>query len=72
MQGDEPKKRGYLNAAQKRALKAATVGTFLVQYGRRARRGLDPNDRSYDRDVEKALKQMKPEQLDQLVRDDED
>jgi hypothetical protein len=68
---DEPKRR-RLNADQKRALKAATVNVFVQQYGRKAQRGMEPNDRRYSRDVEKALKQLKPDELDSLMRDDEE
>ena len=66
----KPERR--LNAEQKRALKAATLGLFVRQYGRKAQRGIEPNDRRYDRDVERAVRQLKPEELDALLRDDED
>ena len=68
---DKPTRR-KLNADQKRALKAATVDLFLRQYGRKAQRGVEPNDRRYSREVEKALKQLKPEALDILMRNDEE
>jgi hypothetical protein len=64
-------KRHRLNADQKRALKVATVSVFVQQYGRKAQRGVEPNDRRYNRDVERALKQLRPEELDLLMRDDE-
>jgi hypothetical protein len=65
-------KRRHLNADQKRALRAATVNVFVQQYGRQAQRGIEPNDRRYSRDVEKTLKQLKPDELDSLMRDDEE
>jgi hypothetical protein len=65
-------KRRHLNVDQKRAMKAATVSLFVQQYSRKAQRGVEPNDRRYDRDLEKALKQLKPEALDALIRDDEE
>jgi len=68
---DKPKRRRP-NADQKRALKAATVSVFVQRYGRKAQRGVEPNDRRYSREVEKALKQLKPEDLDLLLRDDEE
>jgi len=71
IESDKPKRR-RLNADQKRALKAATVSVFVQRYGRKAQRGVEPNDRRYSRDVEKALKQLKPEELDSLIRDDEE
>jgi hypothetical protein len=63
--------RRHLNADQKRALRAATVSVFLRQYGRKAQRHMEPNDRRYSRDLENALKQLRPEALDALMRDDE-
>jgi len=53
--------------------KAQKIARFVRLYGRKARKGgLDPNDRGYDRDVEKQIKAMKPEELDRLLRDGED
>ncbi len=68
---DAPKRR-RLNADQKRALKAATVSIFVQQYGRKAQRGVEPNDRRYSRELEMSLKQLRPAELDWLMRDDED
>jgi hypothetical protein len=64
--------RKRLNAAEKRALQAATAHRFVNQYGRKAQKGIEPNDRRYSRKVERQLKGMKPESLDRLLRDDED
>jgi hypothetical protein len=68
---DKPKRR-HLNADQKRELKAAAVSVFMQRYGRKAQRGVEPNDRRYNRDLERALKQLKSEVLDSLLRDDEE
>jgi hypothetical protein len=69
----EPKpKRRRLNAAQKRAIQAAEAHEFVRAYGRKAQKGVEPNDRSFDPKVGKAIKRMKPEQLDQLLREDEE
>jgi hypothetical protein len=70
-ESDIPKRR-RLNADQKRALKAATVRIFVQKYGRKAQRGIEPNDRRYDREVEQSLRRMKPDELDSLLRDDEE
>ena len=59
----QPKKR-----RKKRRLSEADVGLFLRQYGRKAHRGSDPNDRAYSRDVEKKVKRMKAEDVDRLIR----
>ena len=45
----------------------ADIGIFLQQYGRKG-----CNDRSYSRKVEKRVKRMKPEELDRLIRGEED
>jgi hypothetical protein len=49
---------------------AAAVRRFVKQYGRKAQKGIEPNDRRYDRKIEKVVKRMKPEALDALLRDD--
>jgi hypothetical protein len=48
---------------------ANRVSTFVKKYGRRAHAGYDPNDRSYDRAMERLVKRMKPEDLDRLLRE---
>jgi hypothetical protein len=48
------------------------VSIFVQQYGRKAQRGVEPNDRRYSRELEMFLKQLRPEELDWLMRDDED
>jgi hypothetical protein len=70
-QSERPARR-RLNTDQRRALKSAELQVFVQQYGRKAQKGVEPNDRKYDRKIEQALKQMKPDQLDRLLRDDED
>jgi hypothetical protein len=48
--------------------------TFMKQYVQTSRRpNADPNDRVYDRRVEKRVKRMDPAELDAILRgDDED
>ncbi|QLQ34903.1 hypothetical protein [Micromonospora robiginosa] len=50
------------------------LGAFLKGYGRSSRRrnGMDPNDRTYSRKLETEIKRMRPDDLDRLMRDDED
>jgi hypothetical protein len=62
----------HLNPDQKRALRATTVQQFMRRYERKAQKGVEPNDRRYDRRIEDAVKRMKPDDLDRLLRDDED
>ncbi|MEL6303147.1 MAG: hypothetical protein AAFR07_16135 [Pseudomonadota bacterium] len=47
------------------------LGAFVKQYGRKAQRGVEPNDRRYDRDVEQLIKQIDPVQLSDLIAGDE-
>ena len=49
------------------------LAAFLHEYGRTSRRsGLDPNDRHYDRVLEREIKRLDPSDLDPLMRDDDD
>jgi hypothetical protein len=60
-------------AAEKFALKAAALSRFMQLYQRRAQSGgTDPNDRHYDRDLEKTVKRMNPQDLDRLLHGDEE
>ena len=43
------------------------LGVFAKQYARKKQKGHDPNDRGYDREVEKKIRHMKPEDLDELL-----
>lgn len=61
-----------LNQAEKRSLRAADLAVFMKQYGRQRQKGVEPNDRQYDREQEEAIKRLKPEDLDALLRDDEE
>lgn len=51
---------------------AGELGRFVQQYARRAQKGWEPNDRSYDRKVEQKMKQLKPEELSELLSEDGD
>jgi hypothetical protein len=48
------------------------VITFLKQYERVRHPRHDPNDRRYDREVEKRVKNMDPEELDAILRGEDD
>jgi len=47
-------------------------GSFLKSYQRKAYKGSDPNDRSYDRKIEQLVKRMDPVELDRLMNGDEE
>jgi hypothetical protein len=48
------------------------IGAFIRQYARKRHPGMDPNDRRYDREIERMIRHMKPEELDDLTRVGED
>ena len=43
------------------------IGAFVRQYARKRYPNHDPNDRRYDREIEQIVRQMKPEELDELM-----
>ena len=58
-------------AYNKKKIKAE-YGAFAKQYARkRSKNGGNPNDRSYDRKLEEKIKRMKPEELAEILDDDE-
>lgn len=61
----------HLNADERRALKAAEIGRFLREYGRKAQKGCDPNDRRFDRKTERRVRHMSAAAFDRLVREDD-
>jgi hypothetical protein len=50
-----------------KSLLAAKLGRFVQQYGRKATKGWDPNDRGYDRELEEKIKRLSPEDLSDLL-----
>lgn len=48
------------------------IGGFLQQYQRQAQKGQEPNDRGYDREIEKIIRKLKPEELDVLLNGEAD
>lgn len=67
----ESRAKRRLNVEQRHAMSAADVDRFIRHYGRKAPKGGDPNDRRYDREMERTVKRMAPARLDALMRDDE-
>ena len=59
---------GDLVSKRDRKKLEARIGIFLRKYGRKVYPNWgDPNDRTYDREIEKLVKQMDPEELDRLI-----
>jgi hypothetical protein len=48
----------------------SNIGQFVKEYGRKAQRGVEPNDRQYDRKVEKLIKRMDPRELTELLNEE--
>ena len=47
------------------------MGPFLQQYRRKSQKGAEPNDRGYDRKLERILQSLRPEDLDELLNGEE-
>jgi hypothetical protein len=51
---------------------AAQLSSFVKQYGRKAQRGEEPNDRQYSREAEQAMKRLPPEELSAVLNSELD
>jgi hypothetical protein len=51
---------------------AAQLSSFVRQYGRKAQRGVEPNDRQYSREAEEAMKRLSPEELSAVLNSEVD
>lgn len=60
------------NLSEKRSLQAGEIATFVRQYGRKAQKNTEPNDRRFKEEVAQRIKRMDPLTLDRLMREDED
>jgi len=65
-------KRKRLNSDEKRERRAAGWQLFVKQIGRKAQRGIEPNDRKHSVKMDRRLRRMRPEDFDQLTRHGED
>jgi hypothetical protein len=45
---------------------------FIKQYGRKSQKGVEPNDRRYDRSLQTRARHMRADELDALLQDGED
>lgn len=62
-----PKKK--LNARERRERKAGDIVLLVKQIGRKAQKGIEPNDRRVNHKVKRKLKHLKPQAMDLLLRD---
>lgn len=61
-----------MKASEKKQRLANATATYLRQIGRKAQKGVEPNDRAYDRKLDHKLKRMRPEDVDALFRGEDD
>ncbi|MFP3796954.1 MULTISPECIES: hypothetical protein [Paraburkholderia] len=61
-----------MRSTAKRARLVGQLGTFVQRYGRKAQKQGDPNDRHYDRKVEKTMRALRPDELSELLSGDGD
>jgi hypothetical protein len=61
-----------LNARDRQQMKAADAQLFVHATGRKAQKRVEPNDRRVDRRTTDAVRHMRPEEFDQLLRHGED
>ena len=55
-----------MKSKRKKSLESK-IGTFQKQYTRKSQKGVEPNDRKYDRKFEQKLKKMDPVELSELL-----
>lgn len=65
MADEKPSKKG-------RQRLASDVAVYLREVGRKTQKGRDPNDRGHDRELERKLRRMRPEDVDALMRSGDD
>lgn len=61
-----------MKSREKKQRLADAAAHYLREVGRKARKGVDPNDRGHDRKLEQKLKRMSPEEVDALFRGEAD
>lgn len=61
-----------MKARHKKQRLANATALYLRQIGRQAQKGVEPNDRQYDRKLDGKLKRMRPEDVDALFREEDD
>lgn len=72
MTEEKPSVRRHPNRAEKHGLRAGDVAIFIRQYGRKAQKNTEPNDRRYSAETVRKLRRISPLELDRLMRDEEE
>lgn len=57
--------------SQRKTRLEGRLGAFMRQYARKKQPGQEPNDRGYDRKLEREIRRMDPTELDALLRGEE-
>jgi len=52
---------------RRKQILADQLGGFVQQYGRKAQKGVEPNDRKYSAKLEELVKHLPPEELSELL-----
>mgnify|MGYP001075531075 CR=1 FL=1 len=61
------KRRERPPKSQRRQRLEGDIEVFIRQYARKRYPNMDPNDRRYDRKIERIVRRMDPEELDKLM-----
>jgi len=61
-----------MKAREKKQRLMEATAHYLRQIGRKAQKGVEPNDRGFDRKLDERLKRMRPEDVDALFREEDD
>lgn len=61
-----------MKVREKKQRLAAATARYLSQIGRQAQKGVEPNDRRFDHELDEKLNRMRPEDVDALFRGEDD
>jgi hypothetical protein len=67
-EGKPRAKKKRLNISEKEERTAAEWRRFIKLVGRKAQRGREPNDRKHSKDADIALRRIRPEDFDRIIR----
>ena len=56
-----------MTSRRNKTILSGMLGRFVQEYGRKSQKGIEPNDRHYDRKVELLMKRLPPEELSELL-----
>ncbi|WP_439892914.1 hypothetical protein ACS7SF_23595 (plasmid) [Ralstonia sp. 25C] len=56
-----------MTSRRNKTMLSGMLGRFVQEYGRKSQKGVEPNDRHYDRKVELLMKRLPAEELSELL-----